>query len=115
MQVLKTTSPDVAGLSGAPKSHPSWTAPDSSASPPLGTGGLRGRRGRGPREALPVVMDEGAVDQGHQHPPMEPRPEQGRVLGAGTEVRRFHGPFGRRIEEDTGGRFADAQPGFADA
>ncbi len=23
MQVLKTTSPDVAGLSGAPKSHPS--------------------------------------------------------------------------------------------
>src|ERR1019366_4144703 len=93
MQVLKTTSPDVAGLSGAPKSHPSWTAPDSSASRPLSMGGLRGRRGHGPGEALAVVMNEGAVDQGHQHPPMEPRPEQGRVLGSGTEVRRFHGPF----------------------
>ncbi len=73
----------------------------------------RRRAERGTEE--PPLVDEGAVDQGHQHPPMEPRPEQGRVLGAGTEVRRFHGPFGRRIEEDTGGRFADAQPGFADA
>src|ERR1035441_9591885 len=113
MQVLKTTSPDVVGLSGAPKSHPSWTAPDSSARRPLSMSGLGGRRGGRPREALTVVMHEGTVDQGHQPPPLEPRPEQGRVLGAGTEVRRFHGPFGRRVEEDACRRLADAQPGVA--
>src|ERR1039458_3729026 len=111
MQVLKTTSPRApSGWPGsAPMSHPSKTAPEwrarrsCSATSPLGAGGA------GPGEALAIVVDESAVDQGHEHSPGEAGAEQRSVLGAGAEMERLHSPFGGRIEEDARRRLADTK------
>src|ERR1035441_8668845 len=114
MQVLKTTSPRApSGWAGsAPMSHPSKTAPDSRARRPRSATSHLGAGGDGPGEPLAIVVDEGTVDQGHEHTPGEAGAEQRSVLGAGAEMERLHSPFRGRVEEDAGRRLADTKAGL---
>src|ERR1017187_7491264 len=102
MQVLNTTSPSLSATS-APNSHPSNTAPDSSASLPAtcsATGGLR--QLRRPGQQVFVVVDDDAIADGQHHTAAEPGAVQRSVVREREARGLPNRPLSGRVEQHAG-------------